>query len=430
MVGFWAVAAVFILIAFAFLLPPLFKKRDTSSTVARKDLTVTVYQDQFTELDNDLKNEVISHDQYLQAKTDLEKNLLEDIGKAKKADDEENDRPSPLGNKIGALVIVLAIPVLTLSLYGEWGAGVEAIDPDSIPEEVKAANQKHNQKETIEKMLIQLEQRLKDDPNDGEGWFMLARSYQFLKRHDDAVVAFEKSLPLGGNQSADVLSSYADAVAMAANRQLTDKAVDVLKQAVAIDPVHVKSLWLLGTAFYQNKNYPDALKYWERLHMVLTPGSDDANQIAMNIGEVRSVLGLPPMEVGAAVSSLPVPAAMNAEISDVRVQGSVSLSGAIASKASPEDIVFVFARAATGPRMPLAIIRKQVKDLPFDFTLDDSLAMNPSMKISSVPQVVVGARISKSGNAMPQPGDLQGASNVITLADNKAVKIIIGDEVK
>jgi len=427
MFGFWAVAAIFVAITFALLLPPLFKKRDTSNIVARKDLTVTVYQDQFAELDNDLKNEVISQDQYEQAKTDLEKNLLEDIGKAEKADVAEEDKPSPLSNKISALIIVLVVPFVAISLYGKWGAGVEAIDPESIPEEVKIAKQQHNQKETVEQMLGQLEQRLKDEPNDGEGWFMLARSYQFLKRYSDAVGAFEKSLPLGGNQSADVLSSYADAIAMAANRQLTPKAVDVLKQAVAIDPVHVKSLWLVGTAAYQNKNYAEALKYWERLHAVLTPGSDDANQIANNIGEVRSLLGLPPMAVGV-TSSAPVPAMQNGEISDVRVQGSVSLSGAIAAKASPEDTVFVFARAASGPRMPLAIVRKQVKDIPFDFTLDDSLAMNPSMKISSVPQVIVGARISKTGNAMPQPGDLQGVSAVITVLENKQVKLVINEQ--
>jgi len=430
MFGFWAVAAVFVLIAFAFLLPPLFKKRDSSSIVARKDLTVTVYQDQFAELDNDLRNQVISQEQHTQAKIDLEKNLLEDMGKAEKADNTENDKASPMGNKIGAVIIALVIPVVSLSLYGKWGGGVEAIAPESIPEEVKVAQQKHNQKETIEKMLVQLEQRLKDDPADGEGWFMLARSYQFLKRYDDAVGAFEKSLPLGGNQSADVLSSYADAIAMAANRVLTDKAVDVLKQAVALDPVHVKSLWLVGTAAYQNKKYEEALKYWERLYAVLTPGSDDANQIAMNIGEIRSLLGLPPMAASTAPSTMSIPASESVPMSDVRVQGSVSLSGAIAAKASPEDTVFVFARAASGPRMPLAIVRKQVKDIPFDFTLDDSLAMNPSMKLSAFPQVIVGARISKTGNAMPQPGDLEGSSEAITVASNKAIKIIINNEIK
>ena len=435
MFGFWAVAVVFVLVSFAFLLPPLFRKRDTSNIVALKDLTVTVYQDQFAELDNDLKNSVINEEQYAQAKIDLEKNLLEDIGKAEKADldeTQEADNASPLGNRIGAGVIILAVPIVAFSLYGKWGGGVEAIDPASIPEEVKVAKQQHNQKETIQKMLVQLEERLKNDPNDGEGWFMLARSYQFLKRYDDAVMAFEKSLPLGGSQSADVLSSYADAIAMAANRVLTDKAVDVLKQAVAINPTHIKSLWLVGTASYQNKNYSDALKYWERLHAVLDPGSDDANQIAMNIGEVRSLLGLPPMAAVPA-SVAPVPAAMAAspgEVSDARVQGSISLSGAVAAKASPEDTVFVFARAATGPRMPLAIVRKQVKDIPFDFTLDDSLAMNGTMKISSYPQVIVGARISKTGNAMPQPGDLQGLSGIVTVAGGKNVKIVINEEVK
>jgi len=429
MFGFWAIAAVFVLVTLAFLLPPLFKKSKVSSVVARKDLTVTVYQDQFSELENDLKNQIISEDQYTQAKTDLEKNLLEDMGKAEKLDEIETSSQSPLSSKIAAGLVIVAVPIASLSLYGLWGAGAEAIAPDSIPEEVKIAKQKHNQKETIENMLVQLETRLKEDPTDGEGWFMLARSYQFLKRYDDAVMAFEKSLPLGGSQSADVLSSFADAIAMASDRQLTDKAVSVLKQALAIDPNHVKSLWLVGTAAYQNKNNQEALEYWERLYAILPPGSDDANQIAMNLGEVRSLLGLPPMDKNTfsrpQQPTAAAPAAMVEPMSDVRVQGTVSLSGAVASKASPEDVVFVFARAASGPRMPLAIVRKQVKDIPFDFSLDDSLAMNPSMKISSVPNVIVGARISKTGNAMPQPGDLQGMSGVISTSGNQPISLVI-----
>jgi len=424
MLAFWAVVAVLVAIALVLLLPPLLKKRDTSGVVARKDLTVTVYQDQYNELENDLNNGTISQEQYDQAKIDLEKNLLEDVGKASRQDEAENagGDTSQLANRISAAFIFLAVPVLTVSLYNLWGGGIEAIAPESIPEEERLAKQQHNQKESIQAMLAQLEERLRVDPNDGEGWFMLAKSYQFLKRYDDAVKAYAQTLPLGGNQSADVLSAYADAIAMASNRTLTEEAVNVLKQALQIDPRHIKSLWLVGTAAYQQQNYNEALKYWERLYVVLEPGSDDANQIAMNIGEVRSLLGMPPMSESQMSSVTQAPEPVE---SDARIQGTVSLSGEIASQASPEDIVFVFARAASGPRMPLAIIRKQVKDIPFDFTLDDSLAMNPSMKLSSVPQVIVGARISKTGNAMPQPGDLEGITAALNVSANDPVSLVI-----
>ena len=418
MLAFWAVVAVFVVITLAFLLPPLFRARDTSGIVARKDLTVTVYQDQFNELDNDLKNEVISQDQYDQAKVDLEKNLLDDIDKATKLDQQDSAPISSLSNKIAAGLIIVTIPISTVVLYNMWGGGVAALDPESIPQEVK--NQQH--KDDIEGMLNGLITRLDEDPTDGESWYMLARTYQYLKRYPEAVTAFERALPLGGNQSADVLSSYADSIAMASNRVLTDKAIAALEQALVVDPVHVKSLWLLGTSAYQEKRLPDALKYWERLVLVLPPGSDEAKQISGNIGEVRSLMGMPPM------ANLPVHDV--ASVSDAKIQGTVTLSSALTSLASPEDTVFVFARASSGPRMPLAIVRKQVKDLPFDFTLDDSMAMNASMKLSSVSQVIVGARISKTGNAMPQPGDLQGVSEALDVNQSPTINLVIDTEVK
>jgi len=425
MLGFWAVVAVFIVISFAFLLPPLLRNRDTSGVVARKDLTVTVYQDQFAELDNDLKNEVISQDQYDQAKVDLEKNLLEDMGKADQLDDLEKETSSPLSNKIAAVIIIACVPIASIVLYNSWGAGVAALDPESVPQEVK--NEQH--KDDIEGMLNSLIARLKEDPTDGEGWYMLGKTYQFLKKYPEAVDAFERSLPLGGSQNADVLASYADAIAMAANRNLTDKAINVLKQAIQIDPNHVKSLWLVGTAAYQEKNYPEALEYWERLVKVLPPGSDESNQITANIGEVRSLMGMPPM---ANASAAPTVASTTSSpaISNARIQGTVSLGGAVASQASPEDTVFVFARAASGPRMPLAIVRKQVKDIPFDFTLDDSLAMNPSMKLSSVPKVIVGARVSKTGNAIPQPGDLEVMSAELDVSGSTPLNLVINEVIK
>jgi len=423
MLLFWATVAALIIISLVFLLPPLLKKRATGNTVARKDLTVTVYKDQFAELENDLKNGTISQEQYDSAKIDLEKNLLEDIGKAEKLDKEEQAATSPLLGRVSAVLVAIVIPISSLALYNSWGAGVEGIAPEEIPEVERIAKQKHNQEETIQNMLAQLEGKLKEDPNDGEGWFMLARSYQFLKRYDDAVMAFEKSLPLGGSQSADVLSSYADAIAMAENRSLTPKAISVLEQAVQIDPVHIKSLWLLGTAGYQNKDYPVALKYWERLYAALPSDSKDKQQISANIGEVRSLMGMPPMVIQESEPQAVDEMAM----SDARIQGTVSLGGAVAANASPEDTVFVFARAAQGPRMPLAIIRKKVKDIPFEFTLDDSLAMNPTMRLSSVPEVVVGARVSKTGNAMPQPGDMQGMSSVLKVSSTEPVNLIINE---
>jgi len=425
MLAFWAIVAVFVVITLALLLPPLLKSREVKGVVARKDLTITVYKDQFDELENDLKNNTITEEQYKKAKIDLEKNLLEDVDKAEKQDELKVD-VSQTSNKIVAAFIVIFVPVISVSLYSLWGAGVEGIAPETIPEETRLAQQQHNQQESMEAMLQQLEDRLKVDPNDGESWFMLARSYAFLQRFDDSVAAYKKTLQLGGDQSAEVLSSYADVLAMAAGRRLTDEAIAVLQKATEINPSHIKSLWLLGTAAHQNQDYNTSLKYWERLYSLLEPGSDDQNQMVDTINQTRNQLGMPPFEVTKVIPATPA----DQQVSDVRIQGTVSLSDEMNAKVDDSDTVFVFARAASGPRMPLAIIRKQVKDMPFDFTLDDSLAMNPSMKLSSVSQVVVSARISKTGDAMPQAGDLQGASSVLSVGTRDPIALVIDSVVQ
>ena len=418
MLGFWAIVAVFVVIVFAFLLPPLLRTRDVIGIVARKDLTVSVYQDQFEELDNDLKNEVISQDQYEQAKIDLEKNLLEDMGKADQLDAIEKASASPVSNKIVAGVIVLIVPIASVLLYNSWGSGAAALDPDFVPQ--VAHNEQHS--ENIESMLGTLITRLEENPSDGEGWYMLGKTYQFLKRYTEAAGAFERSLPLGGDQSADILASYADVLAMAANRVLTTKAIEALKQALTINPNHVNALWMMATSAHQRENYRESLSYWERLIKVLPAGSEEANQVTSYINDVRSLLGMSAMPD---VTKSSAEASMPAVISDARIQGSISLSDELVSQVLPEDTVFVFARAATGSRMPLAIVRKQVKDIPFDFTLDDSQAMSASTMLSSASQVIVGARVSKTGNAMPQPGDLEGMSDVIDVSNSAPLNLII-----
>ncbi len=415
MVLFGFIAAVFVVVALLFVMLPLLRQPKNVAVAEHSELTVDIYSDQLAELENDLKNETISQEQYDSAKADLERNLLEDINlHGETAVHSESGRV----HKVAAAVLGVAIPVTAVALYGTWGAGEVGLDPEKA---VAQINDPEHQRQNIEAMLGKLEARLVEQPNDVEGWFMLARSYQFLNRYAEAVKAFERVAALGGDQDPNVLASYADAVAMASGRVLTADAVGLLKKALVLDPFHVKSLWLVGTAAYQEKNYADALKYWERLLGVLQPGSQDHSQIQANITEVRSLLGLP------AANPAPTPAPSQAQTatSGVMIKGRVELDELFASRASPDDTLFIFARAAEGPRMPLAIIRKQVKDLPMEFSLDDSMAMNPGMAISRFPRVVVGARISKSGNAMPQPGDLEGYSAEIRVGSSRLADVVI-----
>jgi cytochrome c-type biogenesis protein CcmH len=280
-------------------------------------------------------------------------------------------------------------------------------------------------------MADKLKARLKDKPDDAEGWAMLGRSYAVLGRAQEAVPAYAKAVELVG-ENAGLLADYADVLALANNRSLEGEPIKVVRRALKADPNQLKALSLAGTYAFDQKDYAGAVKYWEQLAQS-APNNPDApkdprflDQVRASINEARQLAGMPPAPGAPAPTQMALapiegaPAAGGDAAPNPKgfVAGKVTLAAAVAAKASPEDTVFIFARAAEGPRMPLAILRKQVKDLPIEFRLDDAMAMQPSMKLSSFPKVVVGARVSKRGDAVPQPGDLQGVTEPVAIGSS------------
>ncbi|MEY4750907.1 MAG: hypothetical protein RIQ60_3121 [Pseudomonadota bacterium] len=282
-------------------------------------------------------------------------------------------------------------------------------------------------------LVDKLKARLKEKPDDAEGWAMLGRSYAVLGRTQEAVPAYAKAVELVG-ENAGLLADYADVLALANNRSLEGEPMKMVERALKADPNQLKALSLAGTHAFDRKDYAGAVKYWEKL-VAAAPGNPDAprdprfiDQVQASIDEARQLGGMPPspnkgkttaqaapaapMMGGAAAGGAAADggAAAAAPNPNAFVSGKVTLAASVAAKAGPDDTVFIFARAAEGPRMPLAILRKQVKDLPIEFKLDDAMAMQPQMRLSAFPKVVVGARVSKKGDAVPQPGDLEGLS--------------------
>jgi cytochrome c-type biogenesis protein CcmH len=293
-------------------------------------------------------------------------------------------------------------------------------------------------------MVDKLSKRLEAKPDDAEGWTMLGRSYVAMGRGADAVPAFKKVVDLHPND-AQALADYADAMAVVNNRTLEGEPEKLIARAIKADPNNVKALFLSGTVAFNRGDFAAAVLAWEHAVKVSEPGSETARQIQGAVDEARQRAGLPPSAnavaaappaaaPGAMAQAAPADAppagggggggAAPAAAGGGQVSGRVTLDPALVGKASPDDTVFIFARAAQGPKMPLAILRKQVKDLPISFSLDDSMAMSPAMKLSSFAEVVVGARISKSGTALPQPGDIQGLSAPVKIgAKDLAIKI-------
>jgi cytochrome c-type biogenesis protein CcmH len=266
-------------------------------------------------------------------------------------------------------------------------------------------------------MVSQLAQRMKDKPGDPVGWQMLGRSYAVLGRFDESIAAYQQSIALRAND-AGTLADYASVLAMKNNGNATPQSDALLARALAADPNQLKALGLAGIAAFERGDYPAAIGYWERMAKGLPPDGPDMQRLQASLEEARrrgsiaasgaAVAAAAPSTAGSTANA--GPAVSTTAGVDASVSGTVTLAPALAAKASPTDTVFIFARAAQGPRMPLAVLRATVKDLPITFKLDDSMAMAPTAKISGAAQVIVGARISKSGNAMPQPGDLNGES--------------------
>lgn len=420
MMLFWGLAALLVMVALAFVLPALVRRgargADGSPDVAaapaapssNRALNIAVYRDQQRELEADQRAGVLTSEQYERARLELERRLLDDVAASETAVvDAAAARPA---SRAPALVVGILLPLAAVGLYLVVG-NPRALSPAALPQDaskgVTAAQ--------VEAMVSKLAERMKQNPDDAQGWAMLGKSYAVMGRFEDAASAYAKAAERApGNPH--VLADYADALAMARGQSLQGEPETLVLRALQIDPDHAKSLALAGTAAFERKDYSGALKHWERLAATLPPDSEMARDVQASIAEARGLLG------GGKDARVQSAGAASG------VSGTVTLAPALKKKAAPGDTVFIFARAAEGPRMPLAIIRKKVSDLPFTFTLDDSLAMSPQSRLSGAPQVIVGARISKTGEAAPRPGDLQGASKPVGNTST-GVAVVIDTEV-
>ena len=252
-------------------------------------------------------------------------------------------------------------------------------------------------------MVDRLAERLQKEPKDAEGWAMLARSYTVLERHADALKAYAKAVALTP-KDADLLADYADALALKNGRRLAGEPMKWVARALQADPRNLKALALAGTDAYERQDYKGAVKYWQQMVDYGAPDNELVRQMTPGLAQAREKAGLP-----AAADKPAPPTALGSSVS-----GTVTLAAALARQANPDDTVFIYARDAQGSsRMPLAIVRKQVRDLPYRYTLDDSLAMSPAARLSGARELIVEARISKSGEARAQAGDLSGRSSTV-----------------
>ncbi|SDF09817.1 c-type cytochrome biogenesis protein CcmI [Phytopseudomonas seleniipraecipitans] len=371
MIEFWLSAGLLCLVAVGFLLIPLLRGRKLQAEEDRTALNVTLYQERLRELDLQHQAGTLDDARLQTARDEAARELLADTegsGEAKPA--------GRLGRKV-PMVMVLSIPLLGILLYTQFGA----ID------EVQRARTFVGEPRSIEEMTARLEQAVQSNPESPEGWYFLGRSYMAQERPVEAARAFEQAVEVAGREP-ELLGQWAQALYFAGGKQWTEQLDALTGEALQADPEEVTSLGLLGIAAYEEQRFQDAIGYWERLVAVLPEGDPSRQAIAGGIARARQEID--PQAGGAAAAQTP-------EIGSLQVR--VELADSLRDKVQPGDTVFVFARAASGPPMPLAVKRLTVADLPTQVSLSDSDAMMPELKLSAFDQVQLVARISRAGDA-------------------------------
>jgi len=414
---FLLIASVMILVAFLIVLPPLWRKQPAAEP-DQDQRNIAIARQRLAELKEQLQTGALTQALYDEQLLELEQALSDDLDISGSL--ESHVKAAETGGRWMATVLVLAIPFLAGSLYWALGNYQSLTQAD----QAAAANQATPELEQFNKMVAGLAQRLEKQPDDALGWTMLGRSYKYLQQYPKAVVAFEHAYKLTGDQP-EIMLLYAEALAFANNEQLAGKPAELVFKALAMEPDNTTGLWFGGMAKAQAGDFVAAMTLWKKLESLLPPGSEPQQEIQGLLAKLATQIP----EGAAQEQAKPAQPVKTASI-DVQV----SLAAELQKSASPEDTVFVYAQALSGSPMPLAIVRKQVADLPLTVNLNDAMAMMPTMKLSNFEQVKLLARISKSGNAMKQPGDLIGVIEQATVTDKSSDKsphkIIINSQVK
>jgi cytochrome c-type biogenesis protein CcmH len=408
MAVFWILATLMTALALAFVLVPLLRTR-VGTAPTTDEANLDVLRAQRREIDADVASGVLPSEERAASLEELVRRADQDLA--------GRDAATVRGGKPWRVAIAAGVlmPLIAFGTYLAVGTP-RAADPA-----VMAAMRQPTSDAQIVAMVDSLAAKMKDRPDDPQGWSLLARSMAALGRFKESSDAYERLAKLTPDDP-QVLADWADSLGMAQGRTLAGKPYELAKQALKIDANHRKALALAGTAAMDAADFTAARDYWTRLAAQIPPESPDHAQVQQVLAEVaaRASTSGTPLAGAPRTAAARVPATSGSKT----VSGSVALAPALASQVSGGETLFIFARAEGGPRVPLAVIRASAKQLPMQFALDDTQAMAPNMKLSGADAVRIEARVSRSGNAMPQPGDLVGSSAVVK-PGARDVKILV-----
>ena len=401
MTAFISAAALLVLVILAILLLPLWRAPRASSAIDRRQANLDIFRDQLSELERERSAGSLAEADFEQAKSELQRRLLEEV-------QPEAVVQQGSGGRKTALALLIAIPLAATLGYVILGKP-EALEPQQTQAQVSP--------QQIEAMLGKLVEKLKANPDDSKGWVMLARSYKMLGRFAESAEAYSHGTALVDAEPV-LLADYAEVLAQTQGGSFEGKPGQLIARALKIDPDEPQALFLAGAAASERKDFSAVAEYWGRLLPQLEPGSEEAQTLAAAVTKAREIAARADEKAGSGKPAKEAAARKEA------ISGEVTISGKIASQAKPDDLLFVFARAEEGSRMPLAVMRTRVADLPLTFRFDDSMALPGGKKISEFRTLSLEARVAKAGEAQSSSGDLFGSIKGVKPGSNNNKLVI------
>ncbi|KAF3979297.1 MAG: c-type cytochrome biogenesis protein CcmI [Methylococcales symbiont of Iophon sp. n. MRB-2018] len=413
-ISYWFIVSGLLTLAFLIIIPPLWKKR-TVKNESSEQRNVRITKEKIKELKRQYQAKALTQQQFNDQYEELELSLGDDI------DDQQDHKQIQTSGSDGRWIIpvlVVLIPLFSIPTYFAIG------EPDALKKaEIMQTRQVQTPtQDEINAMVQGLADRLKKEPNNAKGWVVLGRSYKYTKKYDLAVDALANALALAKDDP-EIMLDYAEALAMKKGGRISGQAADLVFKSLEKIPNSISGLWLAGMAKAEVGEFIQAMQYWKKLETLLPQDSTDLEALKKQMANVQA-------QILSSAPSKPLATKERQELAEVSIEVKVSVDSALKEKVSQNDTVFIYAKALTGPPMPLAIVRKQVSDLPLSVTLNDAMAMMPTMKLSNFKAVKVIARISKSGTAIPQKGDYIATLELKELTGNKSVAIVINKEIQ
>ncbi len=414
MADLWLPLVLLTVVAMGFVLVPVwrYRVRETEAGVAQR---ATRNREIFTQRQAELEREVgegtIAAEDHQRMLAELQRAFMLDM----EALQQQQDKPAAavLPLRWLPIVLALAIPVGALLLYRSQGAAPDLALP-ALMQKISEANDEQAQSAALAELADSLEQRLERRPDDLQTGYMLGTLYLGMDRYAEAIGVFDKMLvemePTP--DKATVLGQLAQARYLAAESVITPEAQDAMEQALALNPNEQAVMSLYAIDAFLKQDFVGALQYWRRQLSDLTPGSRDAEELRQRIALVESSL----------------PAEQKAAVQGSTLTVTIDVAPLLAAKLTPDMRLFIFARS---PSMPMPIVAQNVPvpAFPFTITLDNSMSMTGA-QLESVPELVVGARLSVSGNAVGQSGDLETLSAPFTLTEQSEPLTLTIDSIK